>query len=96
MNKGDLVQAVSELIESKKDAKQAVDCVFDTIQKALKKGDNVQVLGFGTFKVQKTKARQGRNPQTGETIQIPAKNTPKFVAGSSLKQAVNTRKKGKK
>jgi DNA-binding protein HU-beta len=89
MNKGDMIQEVAEILGSKKDAKQVVDHVFDSIKTALKNGDSVQVLGFGTFKVQKTKARQGRNPQTGEAIQIAAKNVPKFVAGSALKDALN-------
>ena len=89
MNKSDIIQEVAELLDSKKDAKKAVDGVFDVITKALKKGDTVQVLGFGTFRVQKTKARKGRNPQTGETINIKAKKAPKFVAGSALKNAIS-------
>ena len=61
---------------------------FDTITKALKKNDTVTLVGFGTFKVDKRKARKGRNPQTGETIKIKAKKVPKFVAGKTLKDAV--------
>ena len=89
MNKGDLVNEVAKVTSTKKSAQEAVDCVFDTITKALKKKDTVTLVGFGTFKVNKTKARKGRNPQTGEEIKIKAKNVPKFVAGKALKDAVN-------
>ena len=89
MNKGELINAVAEIVSSKKEAQEAVDCVFSTITKALKGGDSVQILGFGSFKVSKREARKGRNPQTGAEIQIPARNVPKFVAGKALKDAVN-------
>jgi len=89
MNKGDLINEVAKVVNSKKEAQEAVDCVFSTITKALKKKDTVTLVGFGTFKVDKRKARIGRNPQTGEEIKIKAKNVPKFVAGKSLKDAVN-------
>ena len=89
MNKGVLINAVAEIVSSKKEAQEAVDCVFSTITKALKGGDSVQILGFGSFKVSKREARKGRNPQTGAEIQIPARNVPKFVAGKALKDAVN-------
>ena len=89
MNKGDLVNEVSKVVSTKKEAKAAVDCVFSTITKTLKKKDTVQLVGFGTFKVDKRKARKGRNPATGEEIKIKAKNVPKFVAGKALKDAVN-------
>ena len=89
MNKGDLINAVAEVVSSKKEAQEAVDCVFGAITEALKKGDSVQVLGFGSFKVSKREARKGRNPQTGAEIQIAARNVPKFVAGKALKDAVN-------
>jgi DNA-binding protein HU-beta len=88
MNKGDLVNEVSKVVSTKKEAKAAVDCVFSTITKTLKKKDTVQLVGFGTFKVDKRKARKGRNPATGEEIKIKAKNVPKFVAGKALKDAV--------
>ena len=88
MNKGDLVNEVAKVVSTKKEAKAAVDCVFETITKALKKKDTVTLVGFGTFKVQKRKARKGRNPATGEEIKIKAKNVPKFVAGKALKDAV--------
>ena len=89
MNKGDLVNEVAKVVNTKKEAQEAVDCVFSTITKALKKKDTVTLVGFGTFKVDKRKARMGRNPQTGEAIKIKAKNVPKFVAGKALKESVN-------
>ncbi|UCB49048.1 MAG: HU family DNA-binding protein [Deltaproteobacteria bacterium] len=88
MNKGDLVNQVAKVVNTKKEAQAAVDCVFSTITKALKKKDTVTLVGFGTFKVDKRKARKGRNPQTGEEIKIKAKKVPKFVAGKALKAAV--------
>ena len=88
MNKGDLVNEIAQVVNTKKEAKAAVDCVFASITKALKKKDTVMLVGFGTFKVQRRKARQGRNPQTGKEIKIKAKNVPKFVAGQALKDAV--------
>ena len=89
MNKGDLVNEVAKGVNTKKEAQAAVDCIFDTITKALKKNDTVTLVGFGTFKVDKRKARKGRNPQTGEAIKIKAKKVPKFLAGKALKDAVN-------
>ncbi len=89
MNKGDLVNEVSKVVSTKKGAQAAVDCVFSSITKALKKKDTVTLIGFGTFKVNKRKARIGRNPQTGKEIKIKAKRVPKFVAGKALKDAVN-------
>jgi nucleoid DNA-binding protein len=88
MNKGDLVNQVAKVTSTKKEAQAAVDCVFSTITKALKKKDTVTLVGFGTFKVDKRKARKGRNPQTGEEIRIKAKKVPKFVAGKALKAAI--------
>ena len=89
MNKGDLVNDVVKVVSTKKEAQAAVDCVFASITQALKKKGAVTLVGFGTFKVAKRKARKGRNPQTGEEIKIKAKNVPKFVAGKALKDAVN-------
>ena len=89
MNKGDLINEVAKVVSTKKEAQAAVDCVFSTITKTLKKKGTVTLVGFGTFKVNKRKARTGRNPQTGEAIKIKAKNVPKFVAGTALKDAVN-------
>lgn len=88
MNKSDLVSEVAKVVNTKKEAQAAVDCVFSTITKALKKKDTVTLVGFGTFKVEKRKARKGRNPQTGEVLKIKAKRVPKFVAGKALKDAV--------
>jgi DNA-binding protein HU-beta len=88
MNKGDLVNEVAKVLDTKKQAQEAVDCIIETITKALKKKDAVTLVGFGTFKVDKRKARKGRNPQTGEEIKIKAKKVPKFVPGKALKEAV--------
>ena len=90
MNKTDLVDAVAQATDtSKADASNAVDAVFDTITGALKSGDGVQLIGFGNFSVAGRAARQGRNPRTGEAIQIAASKQPKFKAGKALKDAVN-------
>jgi len=89
MNKGDLVNAVAEVVSTKKEAQEAVDRIFETIKNALKKQDAVQIVGFGSFKVNERAARTGRNPQTGEEIQIAARMVPKFVPGKALKDAVN-------
>ena len=90
MNKAEMINAVSDTAEvSKADAGRAVDAVIDVITKALKKGDTVTLVGFGTFSVRKRAARQGRNPQTGETIKIKASKNPAFKAGKALKDAVN-------
>jgi nucleoid DNA-binding protein len=88
MNKGDLVNEVAKVVCTKKEAQEAVDTVFSSIAKSLKKGKAVTLVGFGTFKVDKRKARKGRNPQTGQEIKIKAKKVPKFVAGKALKDAV--------
>lgn len=88
MNKGDLVNEVSKVLKTKKDAQAAVDCVFSSITNALENGDSVSLIGFGTFKVADRKARQGRNPQTGEEMYIPARRVPKFAAGKALKDVV--------
>ena len=88
MNKGDIINEVSKLLKTKKDAQAAVDCVLSSITKALGEGDSVSLIGFGTFKVAERKARKGRNPQTGEEINIAASKAPKFVAAKALKEAV--------
>jgi len=88
MNKGDLVNEVAKVVNTKKEAQAAVDCVFSTITKALKKKDTVTLIGFGTFKVAQRNARKGRNPQTGQEIAIKAKKVPRFVPGKALKDAV--------
>jgi len=89
MNKGDLVKEVTKVVNTKKEAQAAVDCVFSTISKALKKKDSVTLIGFGTFKVAQRNARKGRNPQTGAEIKISAKKVPRFVPGKALKDAVS-------
>ncbi len=89
MNKTELVNAVAESSElSKKDATKAVDAVFDSILNALKDGDKVQLIGFGNFEVRERAARKGRNPQTGEEIEISASKVPAFKPGKALKDAV--------
>jgi DNA-binding protein HU-beta len=90
MNKQDLIAAAADLAGlTKTDAGKAVDAVFDTITKALKGGDEVRLVGFGTFSVTTRKAGKGRNPRTGEEIKLESSNTPKFRAGKVLKDAVN-------
>jgi DNA-binding protein HU-beta len=94
MNKSELVDALADKTGmTKADAGRAVDAMFGTddgvLATAMKKGDRVQITGFGTFEAKRRKARTGRNPRTGETIQIPASNTPSFRAGKGLKDAVN-------
>ncbi len=90
MNKAELVDAVAGASNlSKADAGRAVDAVVDSITSALSKGQQVSVVGFGTFSVKHRAARAGRNPRTGETIQIAASNVPGFKAGKALKDAVN-------
>lgn len=90
MNKQDLIGAVADSSGlSKTDAAKAVEGVFDAISGALKKGDEVRLVGFGTFSVSKRKASTGRNPRTGEAMTITASSQPKFKAGKGLKDAVN-------
>lgn len=90
MNKAELIGSVAEKAGMpKKDAEKAVNAVFATIEEALAKGDKVQLVGFGTFEVRERAARTGRNPQTGEEIQIAASRVPAFRAGKALKDSVN-------
>jgi len=90
MNKAELVDAVAGAANlSKADAGRAVDAVVSSIASSLQKGEQVSVVGFGTFSVKHRAARAGRNPRTGETIQIKASNVPGFKAGKALKDAVN-------
>ncbi len=90
MNKNELIAAVADKTSiSKGDATAAVEAVFEVVTAALKEGDEVRVVGFGTFVVTQRKAGKGRNPQTGEEINIPASKAPKFRAGKQLKEAVN-------
>ena len=89
MNKADLITAIAAKTElSKKDAGAALDAAIAAITDALKKDDKVQIVGFGTFEVRARAARQGKNPQTNEVIQIPASKVPAFKAGKALKDAV--------
>lgn len=89
MTKEDIVEAIVKKIgASKKDAAEALNTVLEEITKALSKGGDVVLTGFGTFRVGKRAAREGRNPKTGAKISIPAMKTPKFKAGKALKDAV--------
>ena len=88
MNKSDLIEAVSKVTCTKKEANAAVEAIIETITKALKKKQTVTLSSFGTFTVVKRKARKGRNPQTGEEIKIPAKKVPVFRPGKGLREAV--------
>jgi len=88
MNKAQLIDEVAKVTCSKKEAELAVSAVFAAMQKVLKKGGDVTIIGFGTFGVAKRKARKGRNPQTGAEIKIAAKKVPVFKAGKGLKDAV--------
>lgn len=93
MNKTELVDAIAKRSSlTKVDSKKALDALLEAVQGALVKGDAVQLIGFGTFKVSARKARQGRNPRTGEVIKIAATKVPAFSAGSALKDAVNKKK----
>ena len=90
MNKNELVAAVADKAElSKQQAAQAVDAVFGSIEAAMTEGDDIRLVGFGTFSVSHRAASKGRNPSTGAEVDIPARNVPKFAAGKSLKDAVN-------
>lgn len=90
MNKSELIDHVSDVAElSKADAARAVDAVISGVTKALKAGEAVTVVGFGTFQVRERAARTGRNPKTGGSIEIPASKNPAFKAGKALKDAVN-------
>jgi DNA-binding protein HU-beta len=89
MNKTELIAKISETAElTKKDATKAVDAVFEAIAEALKAGDKVQLIGFGNFEVRERAARKGRNPQTGEEIEISASKVPAFKPGKALKEDI--------
>lgn len=91
MNKTDLVAKVSELSGlTKADADKATDALFSSITAALKAGDDIRLVGFGSFSVTARPSREGKNPRTGEKITIPASKAPKFTAGKGLKDAVNS------
>ena len=92
MNKNELISAVAEISGlSKKDAEKSVSATIAAIGNALKKGDKVQLVGFGTFEVKARAARKGHNPVTGAEIKIPASKAPSFKAGKALKDSVNTK-----
>ena len=90
MNRTELVAAMAEKTQlSKKDAEAALKAFVDVVSEEMKKGEKVQLVGFGTFEVSERAAREGRNPQTGETMTIAASKTPKFKAGKAFKDLVN-------
>ena len=90
MNKTELIEAIAKKADmSKKDAEAALKAFIDTVGEQLKKGDKIQIVGFGTFEAAKRAARTGKNPRTGETIRIAASKAPKFKAGKALKDLVN-------
>ncbi len=90
MNKTELIAAIAEQAEiSKKDSEKALKAFVDVVAEELKKGEKVQLVGFGTFEVSERAAREGRNPQTGKTMKIDACKAPKFKAGKALKDAIN-------
>ena len=90
MNKAELINSVAASADvSKKEAEAVVSATFDAITAALKDGDKVQLVGFGSFEVKKRAARVGRNPRTGETIKIPARQVAKFKPGKALQDSVN-------
>ncbi len=89
MNKAELISSVAEKTElTKKDSEKAVNAILEAIGAALGKGDKVQLVGFGTFEIRERAARKGRNPQTGDEINIAAAKVPVFKAGKSLREAV--------
>jgi DNA-binding protein HU-beta len=90
MNKAEFVSAVADAADvSKVDAAKAVEAIIEVVKKALKKGDQISLVGFGTFVVRKRAARMGRNPRTGQQIKIKASKNPSFKAGKALKDAIN-------
>ena len=90
MNKQELAEKVAKETDlSKAKSYEAVNVALDTIKGSLKKGQRVQLVGFGSFSVRQRKAREGRNPKTGETVQIKARRVPKFTPGAELKAAIN-------
>lgn len=93
MNKQELIEAIAEKSHtSRSDSKKMLDAFLETVTETLAQGDNVQLIGLGTFKSTERKARSGRNPRTGERVTIPAKRVPSFTAGNALKEAVQSDK----
>ena len=92
MNKTELIAAIAEKTElSRKDAEKALKAFTEVVEEELKKGEKIQLVGFGTFEVSERAAREGRNPQTGETMTIQASKAPKFKAGKALKDMINAK-----
>lgn len=90
MNKQELITAIAEKAEMEKDdAKKALNAFIEVVGDELKKGEKIQIIGFGTFEVSERAAREGRNPQTGEAMEIKASKNPKFKAGKALKDSLN-------
>jgi len=90
MNKQELITAIAEKAEMEKDdAKKALNAFIEVVGDELKKGEKIQIIGFGTFEVSERAAREGRNPQTGEAMEIKASRNPKFKAGKALKDSLN-------
>jgi DNA-binding protein HU-beta len=90
MHKKELIETVAEKTgKSQKDVKETLEAILSTINETMKKGEKVTLMGFGTFSIQQSKARTGRNPQTGKPMQIKAKKRPKFKAGAELSKSVN-------
>ncbi len=90
MNRADLINEIADVLGTREVAENAVDCFVSTIKKAMKERQPISLTGFGTFKVDDRKARKGRNPRTGESIEIAARAVPKFVPAKALKDAVDT------
>lgn len=90
MNRSELISEIAKKANlTKKDAEKAISCFVEVVEETLKKGDSVQIPGFGKFAVSKRPLTTGRNPKTGERMTIPARNVPKFVTGKHLKESVN-------
>lgn len=90
MTKADLVEEVAKQVEvPKKDAEKIVKTIFDSITTALHRGEKIELRGFGSFRLRERKARIGRNPKTGETVNVPSKKVPYFKAGKELKEIIN-------
>lgn len=92
MKKEDLVKEVAGAVQSRKEAHDAVDCIFRTIQAALERDEKVTLAGFGSFRAEKRSARKARNPRTGEPLEIRERRVPKFVPGAALRKAVDSGK----
>ncbi|MBA8667010.1 HU family DNA-binding protein [Holosporaceae bacterium 'Namur'] len=91
MNKSEFIAAIAdELKSTKADASRAIDAVLEVVKQTLKKGEDLRLVGFGTFKISDVPAKEVRNPQNGQKIKVPASKRPKFVAGKDLKKAVNS------